>query len=64
MENNMRTKNFKPEYMYNLGKNSAGQRIYMSGEEIVNWYQGSKGVGLNQQQSAKLRKIARHILYK
>lgn len=58
----MRTKNFKVEYMYNLGKNSAGQRTYMTGEEIVNWYQGVRGVGLNSQQSAKLRKIARKII--
>ena len=58
----MRTKNFKKDYIYNLGKNSVGQRVYMTGEQIVGWYQGSRGIGLNQQQLAKLRKIARKIL--
>jgi hypothetical protein len=61
MENSM-GKLFKEEYMYNLGKGLSGQRVYMTGAEIVSWYQGKKGIGLNLQQSAKLRKIARRIL--
>jgi hypothetical protein len=62
MENNMRTKIFKSDYIYNLGKNMAGQRVYMTGEDIVNRYTTQIGIGLNNQQTAKLRKIARKIL--
>lgn len=58
----MRTKLFKHEYMYNLGKNTDGQRIYLTGDEIVARYQGNRVMGLNAQQSGKLRKIARRIL--
>jgi hypothetical protein len=60
----MRTKIFKSDYIYNLGKNMSGQRVYMTGEEIVNRYTTSIGIGLNKQQSGKLRKIARQILNK
>lgn len=59
----MRTKLFKHEYMYNLGKNTEGQRIYLTGDEIVSRYQGNRVMGLNSQQTAKLRKIARRILF-
>jgi hypothetical protein len=62
MEIKMRTKKFKSDYIYNLGKDATGQRVYMTGEKIVDWYQGQAGIGLNQQQRGKLRKIARQIL--
>jgi hypothetical protein len=60
----MRTKTFKLDYIYNVGKNMSGQRIYMTGEEIINRYTTSIGIGLNKQQAGKLRKIARQILDK
>lgn len=60
----MRTKKFKEDYMYNLGKNTEGQRTYLTGKEIIARYQSSRLIGLNAQQSGKLRKIARQILYK
>lgn len=59
----MRTKLFKHEYIYNLGKNTDGQRAYLTGDEIVSRYQGKRLIGLNAQQTAKLRKIARQILF-
>jgi hypothetical protein len=59
----MRTKLFKHEYIYNLGKNTDGQRIYLTGDEIISRYQGKQLMGLNAQQTAKLRKIARQILF-
>ena len=61
MENKMRVKIFKEDYIYNLGKSKEGERIYMSGSEILARYNGSKKIGLNSQQTAKLRKIARQI---
>jgi hypothetical protein len=60
----MRTKQPKENYMYNLGKSPTGQRTYMTGEEIISRYSGDRGIGLSTQQVAKLRKIARQILYK
>jgi hypothetical protein len=60
----MSIKIFKEEFIYNLGKSKEGERIYMSGSEIVERYNGSKKIGLNSQQTAKLRKIARQILFK
>lgn len=59
----MRTKLFKVDYIYNLGKNLDGQRVYLTGADIVSRYQGNRVIGLNSQQSAKLRKIARQILF-
>jgi hypothetical protein len=64
MGDNMRVKQFKKEYMYNLGKNTDGQRLYMTGADILERYHGSKPMGLNLQQSGKLRKIARQIIGK
>lgn len=58
----MRTKIFKLDYIYNLGKNMSGQRVYMTGEEIISRYTANTGIGLNRQQAGKLRKIARQIL--
>jgi hypothetical protein len=57
----MRLKIFKEDYIYNLGKSREGERVYMSGSEIVARYNGSKKIGLNAQQTGKLRKIARQI---
>lgn len=57
----MRVKQFKDYYIYNLGKGSEEERIYMSGEEILARYNGATQIGLNAQQKGKLRKIARQI---
>lgn len=57
----MRIKKFKEEYIYNLGKSNEGERVYMSGTEILARYKGLKPIGLNNQQTGKLRKIARQI---
>jgi hypothetical protein len=57
----MRVKVFKEEFIYNLGKSKEGERIYMSGSEILARYNGARKIGLNPQQTAKLRKIARQI---
>ena len=57
----MRIKKYKEEYIYNLGKSREGERIYMNGSEILARYNGAKKIGLNSQQTAKLRKIARQI---
>jgi hypothetical protein len=60
----MTTKVFSREFIYNVGKSSNGQRIYYSGDQIINCYQGGSKLGLTKQQAAKLRKIARKILQK
>jgi hypothetical protein len=60
----MTTKVFSRDFIYNLGKSSDGQRAYYSGDQIVSCYQNGSRLGLTQQQTAKLRKIARKILQK
>lgn len=57
----MRVKLFKEDYIYNLGKSRDGERVYLSGQEILARYKGIKPMGLNSQQAGKLRKIARQI---
>jgi hypothetical protein len=58
----MSIKVYKEDYIYNLGKNKDGQRMYVSGEKIAQLYQDGERLGLNLQQTAKMRKIARKIL--
>lgn len=51
--------------LYNLGKSELSkEKVYMTGEQIVQKYQTGNLKGLGNVQKGKLRKIARRILFK
>jgi hypothetical protein len=51
--------------LYNLGKSEmSNEKVYMTGEDIVDKYQSGTFKGLGNVQKGKLRKIARRILFK
>lgn len=50
--------------LYNLGKTETNkEKIYMTGEQIVEKYKTGAFKGLGNVQKGKLRKIARRILF-